>query len=181
MVARRIIGFDRKIALSWLDATADWAAQGLAPAAIRQRLGRLLDGQVAGAGLTARGKTMTVLLRVCGGARLQSRCWRATMTLMASPLPSMPTIEPVAVPLREEPAGVYRIGDTRVLLEVVVDAFRSGATPETIVQSYDTLRLADVYAVLAYCLPIKNRSTTTCGAMMPRPQTCAAGSRRRIG
>ena len=74
------------------------------------------------------------------------------MTPMASPLPSMPTIEPVAVPLREEPAGGYRIGDTRVLLEVVVDAFRSGATPETIVQSYDTLRLADVYAVLACCL-----------------------------
>ena len=39
-----------------------------------------------------------------------------------------------------------------MLLEVVVDAFRCGATPETIVQSYETLRLADVYAVLAYCL-----------------------------
>ena len=62
---RRIIGFDRKIALSWLDATADWAAQGLAPAEIRKRLGRLLDGQVAGAGWhSARGKTMTVLLHV---------------------------------------------------------------------------------------------------------------------
>ncbi len=62
---RRIIGFDRKIALSWLDATADWAAQGLAPAAIRERLDRLLDGQVAGAGShSARGKTMTVLLHV---------------------------------------------------------------------------------------------------------------------
>ena len=71
---------------------------------------------------------------------------------MADHLPSMPTIEAVAVPLREEPAGVYRVGDTRVLLEVVVDAFRCGATPETIVQSYETLRLADVYAVLAYCL-----------------------------
>ena len=61
-------------------------------------------------------------------------------------------IEPVSVPLREDPAGVLRIGDSRVLLEVVVHAFRCGATPETIVQSYDTLNLADVYAVLAYCL-----------------------------
>ena len=62
---RRIIGFDRKVALSWLDATADWAAQGLAPAAIRERLDRLLDGQVAGSGWnSARGKTMTVLLHV---------------------------------------------------------------------------------------------------------------------
>jgi len=64
----------------------------------------------------------------------------------------MTTIEPVTVPLREDPTGVYRVGDTRVLLEVVVHAFRCGATPETIVQSYDTLSLADVYAVLAYCL-----------------------------
>ena len=24
----RLVGFDRKIRLSWLDATADWAAQG---------------------------------------------------------------------------------------------------------------------------------------------------------
>ena len=31
--ARRIIGFDRKIALSWLDATADWAAAEVGPAA----------------------------------------------------------------------------------------------------------------------------------------------------
>ena len=50
MEERRIIGFDRKIALSWLDATADWAAQGLSAAEIRQRLDRLLAGQVAGAG-----------------------------------------------------------------------------------------------------------------------------------
>ena len=64
----------------------------------------------------------------------------------------MTTIEPVTVPLREDPAGVFRIGDTRVLLEVVVHAFQCGATPETIVQSYDTLSLPDVYAVLAYCL-----------------------------
>ena len=32
---RRIIGFDRKIRLSWLDATAEWIAQGLSVAQIR--------------------------------------------------------------------------------------------------------------------------------------------------
>ena len=68
------------------------------------------------------------------------------------PRSDMTTIEPVTVPLREDPAGVFRVGDTRVLLEVVVHAYRCGATPETIVQSYDTLSLPDVYAVLAYCL-----------------------------
>ena len=61
----RIIGFDRKIRLSWLDATADWAAQGLSASAIRTRLDRLLDGQVAGSGPhSARGKNMTILMHV---------------------------------------------------------------------------------------------------------------------
>jgi hypothetical protein len=55
----------------------------------------------------------------------------------------------VAVPLREEPPGVFRIGTSRVLLELVIRAFKAGATPEAIVQSYDTLSLADVYAVLS--------------------------------
>jgi Protein of unknown function (DUF433) len=54
----------------------------------------------------------------------------------------------VAVPLREEPPGVFRVGKSRVLLELVIHAFKAGATPEAIVQSYDTLSLADVYAVV---------------------------------
>jgi uncharacterized protein (DUF433 family) len=62
------------------------------------------------------------------------------------------TIEPVAVPLRQDADGVVRVGDSRVLLELVIRAFQQGATPESIVQSYNTLKLADVYAVLAYCL-----------------------------
>ena len=96
---------------------------------------------------------------------------------MARPrLSGMPTIEPVTVPLREEPAGVYRIGHTRVLLEVVVRAFRCGATPETIVQSYDTLSLPDVYAVLAYCLTHRERIDD----YMRRCDAEAAGVRRRI-
>jgi uncharacterized protein (DUF433 family) len=55
----------------------------------------------------------------------------------------------VAVPLWEEPPGVFRVGGSRVLLEVVLRAFRRGATPESIVQSYGTLHLADVYAVIS--------------------------------
>src|SRR5207248_4171683 len=54
-----------------------------------------------------------------------------------------------AVPLREEPPGVFRVGKSRVLLELVLRAFKAGATPEAIVQSYDTLKLADVYAVVS--------------------------------
>jgi uncharacterized protein (DUF433 family) len=55
----------------------------------------------------------------------------------------------VVVPLREEPAGVLRVGKSRVLLELVLHKFKAGATPESIVQSYDTLNLADVYAVVS--------------------------------
>jgi uncharacterized protein (DUF433 family) len=58
----------------------------------------------------------------------------------------------VAVPLREDPPGVFRVGNSRVLLELVIRAFRRGETPEGIVQSYDTLRLPDVYAVVGYYL-----------------------------
>jgi hypothetical protein len=59
------VGFDRKIQLDWLNATADWAAQGLAATDIRARLQRLLEGSVAGAGShSARGKTTTVLMHV---------------------------------------------------------------------------------------------------------------------
>src|SRR5437764_5417013 len=55
----------------------------------------------------------------------------------------------VTVPLREEPPGVFRVGKCRVLLELVLRAFKTGATAEAIVQSYDTLKLADVYAVVS--------------------------------
>lgn len=58
----------------------------------------------------------------------------------------------VTVPLREEPAGVLRAGKSRVLLELVIRAFQRGQTPEAIVQSYDTLSLPDVYAVVSYYL-----------------------------
>jgi hypothetical protein len=55
----------------------------------------------------------------------------------------------LTVPLREEPSGVFRVGKSRVLLELVIHAFKAGATPEAIVQSYDTLKLVDVYAVVS--------------------------------
>jgi uncharacterized protein (DUF433 family) len=57
-----------------------------------------------------------------------------------------------APPLREDAAGALRVGDSRVLLELVIRAFQDGATPESIAQRYSTLVLADVYAVIAYYL-----------------------------
>lgn len=57
-----------------------------------------------------------------------------------------------APPLREGADGAVRVGQSRVLLELVIHAFQDGATPETIVQSYPTVTLADAYAVVAYYL-----------------------------
>ena len=40
---------------------------------------------------------------------------------------------------------MLRIGKSRVLLELVINAFQRGETPEGIVQSYDTLSLPDLW------------------------------------
>jgi hypothetical protein len=55
----------------------------------------------------------------------------------------------VAVPLWEDPPGVFRVGNSRVLLELVLHAFKAGESPEGIVRSYRSLQLADVYAVVS--------------------------------
>lgn len=55
----------------------------------------------------------------------------------------------VAVPLWEDPPGVFRVGNSRVLLELVLRAFERGDTPEGIVRSYRSLQLADVYAIVS--------------------------------
>jgi uncharacterized protein (DUF433 family) len=57
-----------------------------------------------------------------------------------------------APPLRQEPSGAIRVGQTRVLLELVVQAFQDGATPEEIGRHYPTVTLADIYATIAYVL-----------------------------
>jgi uncharacterized protein (DUF433 family) len=56
------------------------------------------------------------------------------------------------IPLRTDPAGVVRVGNTRVTLDTVISAFRDGSTAEEIVQQYPSLNLADVYCVIGYYL-----------------------------
>lgn len=62
------------------------------------------------------------------------------------------TFEPIAVPLRTDEHGAIRVGNTRVLLDLVIHEFQRGASPEGIVDAYDALSLPDVYAVLSYYL-----------------------------
>lgn len=61
-------------------------------------------------------------------------------------------IAPETVPLKTDSGGVVRVGGTRVSLDQIVSAFNEGSTPEQIVDSFDTLSLADVYAAIAYYL-----------------------------
>src|SRR5439155_16835110 len=86
------------------------------------------------------------------------------------------TAQAEAPPLREDAAGALRVGASRVLLELVIRAFQDGATPETIVQRYSTLALADVYAVIAYYL--RHRSEVE--EYMTRREQNAEEVRRRI-
>ena len=61
-------------------------------------------------------------------------------------------VEPEAPPIRQGSDGAFRVGNTRVLLDLVVRAYNDGATPEEIVLRYSTLAIADVYAVISYYL-----------------------------
>lgn len=61
-------------------------------------------------------------------------------------------VEVQTIPLKADKDGVMRVGDTRVTLDTVVRAFDQGHTAEEIVSHYPALRLADVYAVIAYYL-----------------------------
>src|SRR6186997_336153 len=55
-------------------------------------------------------------------------------------------------PLRMNEGGVVRIGKSRVSLDVVVEQYENGMTPEDLARAYDTLSLADVHAAIAYYL-----------------------------
>lgn len=62
------------------------------------------------------------------------------------------TIQAESPPITQWPDGSLRVGQTRVGVDLIVHEFQRGATAEQIVQSYDTVTLADVYAVIAYYL-----------------------------
>lgn len=59
-------------------------------------------------------------------------------------------------PLWCDNAGVLRVRNSRVPVDVVVSAHQSGMEPEAIARAYDTIELADVYAVLSCYLRHRN-------------------------
>ena len=76
-------------------------------------------------------------------------------------------LEPLTIPLREDAAGVWRVGKTRVTFETVWRAWKEGADAEQIVMRFLALELADVLAVLAFAL----RQSELVNEYMERVQT----------
>lgn len=65
----------------------------------------------------------------------------------------MTSIESIqSVPLTVTEDGTIRIAGSRVSLESVLYHYKLGAVPEEIVYKFPSLRLADIYAVVAYYL-----------------------------
>ena len=61
-------------------------------------------------------------------------------------------IAPEPVPLVRDLAGRLMVPDTRISLDVLLADFKQGKTPESIHDAYETVSLADVYAIFAYYL-----------------------------
>jgi uncharacterized protein (DUF433 family) len=62
----------------------------------------------------------------------------------------------VPVPLVVGDDGVIRVKGTRVQLEIIIDDFLRGATPQYIAESYTTVSLAEVYLIIGYYLSHKD-------------------------
>ena len=59
---------------------------------------------------------------------------------------------PFMVPFQLDEYGTYRVGNTRIPLERVIECYGRGDSAADIVHSFPDLRLADVFAVLSYYL-----------------------------
>lgn len=70
------------------------------------------------------------------------------MANLANELP----LHAVPPPLRVDEGGTVRVGKSRVSLDLVVEQYNNGMTPEDLVRAYDTLDLAEVHAVIGYYL-----------------------------
>lgn len=94
------------------------------------------------------------------------------MTTLANGLP----LHADHPPLRVDAGGAVRVGNSRISLDLVVEQYENGMTPEAMVRAYDTLELADVHAVIAYYL----RHREEVGAYLKRRKEEAESLRAKI-
>lgn len=81
-----------------------------------------------------------------------------------------------APPLTSDEHGTVRIRGSRVMLDLIVRDMQRGLKAEEIAGRYDTLELADVYSILAYCL----RHSREIADYMARREAEAAELRSRV-
>lgn len=92
------------------------------------------------------------------------------------------------IPLVKDSHGAYRVGRTRVTLDLVVHAFNRGATAEEIVQKFPSLELSDVYQVIGYYLKyrtelreyFRTRELEEQAILADHPEWSPAGLRDRL-
>jgi uncharacterized protein (DUF433 family) len=70
---------------------------------------------------------------------------------MTNPSSALP-MQAEAPPFRVDAEGVIRIGASRITLDLIVEQYENGMSPEDLVRAYNTLQLADVYCAIAYYL-----------------------------
>lgn len=78
--------------------------------------------------------------------------------------------------LHVDEGGAIRVGDSRISLDLVVELYENGMTPEDIVRAHDTLDLANVNLAIDYYL----RHGTEVRAYLQRRETEAIALRAQI-
>jgi uncharacterized protein (DUF433 family) len=69
-------------------------------------------------------------------------------------------LHPASHPLRLDDGGCIRVGKSRLSLDLIVELYENGLTPEDMVRVYDTLMLDEAYSVIAYYLRYQNEVRT---------------------
>src|ERR1041384_4551577 len=63
-------------------------------------------------------------------------------------------------PLRWDEDDVVRVGKSRISLDLIVEQYENGMSPEDMVRAYDSLNLGDAYAAIGFYL--KHRDEVRC-------------------
>jgi uncharacterized protein (DUF433 family) len=84
-------------------------------------------------------------------------------------------------PLRQDEAGGFRVGKTRVTLDSLMAAYFAGAGPEEISLQYPTLELPDIYATLSFYWHHKDEVEAYLHAREAEAQQRRADHERRFG
>lgn len=98
------------------------------------------------------------------------------MTMSENELRVLFPLSAIPPPLRIVEGGAVRVGKSRITLDLIVEEYESGMTPDDMIRAYDTLDLADVYGAIAYYLSHRD----TVREYMKRREAEAAALRAEI-